>query len=215
MTRDEAYLILTKYLTNVNLIKHSLAAEAAMKGIYKYLYKDASYDAAEEEKWGITGLLHDADYELAKGHPEVHGLLLFEKEDTPFPEDIKHAIKSHNYQYTKVLPKSAMDWAIACCDQLTGLIVATALISPARNASAPARLDSQSVSGRSVAGGPDKKLASITADFVLKRFSEKSFAKGADRESIKNCEQHLGITLGDFVQITLSAMQEIGDSLGL
>ncbi|MBI2074758.1 MAG: hypothetical protein HYT83_02880, partial [Candidatus Levybacteria bacterium] len=74
MDRNQAYQILTKYLTNHNLIKHSLAAEATMKALYKYLYKSPNvYNLHDEEKWGITGLLHDADYELAKGYPEKHG----------------------------------------------------------------------------------------------------------------------------------------------
>lgn len=144
----------------------------------------------DENVWGITGLLHDADYELSKDTPEKHGLLLFEKE-TGIPEDITHAIKSHNYEMTKVLPESKMDWAIYCTDQLTGLIVAAALIHP------------------------DKKLASITPEFVLKRMNEKTFAKGARREPILLCEEKLGIPLPEFVALTLTAMQSISQELGL
>ena len=73
MTREEAFILLKKYLTNQNLLKHSLAAEVAMKGIYDRLYKDTSeYSEDIREVWGITGLLHDADYEMAKGQPEIH-----------------------------------------------------------------------------------------------------------------------------------------------
>src|SRR5438132_1610063 len=102
MTRADADIILNKHLTNKNLIKHSLAAEAAMKAIYRHLYPDGN--PQEEETWGITGLLHDADYELSKGHPEKHGLLLFEIEPTGIPDEIAHAIKAHNYEYTNVTP---------------------------------------------------------------------------------------------------------------
>lgn len=189
MTRDEAYGILTKYLTNKNLIKHSLAAEAAMKAIYRRMYPDGN--TQDEEKWGIVGLLHDADYEMAKGHPEQHGLLLFEKEPTIIPQDIAHAIKAHNYEYTKVHPTTKMDWAIACADQLTGLIVAAALVHP------------------------DKKLASITPEFILNRMKEKSFAKGAKREPILLCDRELGISLESFVAIVLTAMQGIHNELEL
>lgn len=189
MTRQEAYQTLTKYLINKNLIKHSLAAEVTMKAIYKKL--DPSGTSENEEKWGIVGLLHDADYEMAKGHPEQHGLLLFEKEPNSIPPDIAHAIKAHNYEYTQVMPQSKMDWAIACCDQLTGLIVAAALVHP------------------------DKKLASLTTEFVLNRLSEKSFAKGAKREPIRMCEQRLGIPLEEFVTLTLTAMQSISNDLEL
>jgi predicted hydrolase (HD superfamily) len=84
-----------------------------------------------------------------------------------------------------------MDWAITSCDQLTGLIVAGALIHP------------------------DKKLSSITPDFILKRFSEKAFARRANRDSILLCESKLGIPLDEFVSITLTAMQGIHEDLGL
>lgn len=188
MTREEAYQILTKYLKNQNLIKHSLAAEATMKDLYKRLHA-GDINPNDEEKWGIVGLLHDADYELAQGKPEVHGLLLFNKESA-IPQDIANAIKSHN-PATKIEPKAQMDWAIYCADQLTGLIVAATLVHP------------------------DKKLASVTPDFVLNRMKEKSFAKGADRKPILLCEEKLGIPLKEFVSVTLSAMQSINKELGL
>ena len=183
MTRDEAYQILTKYLTNKNLINHCLACEATMRAL-------APRFDGDENVWGITGLLHDADYEMAKDTPEKHGLLLFEKEPN-IPEPIAHAIKSHNYGYTKVMPESKLDWAITCCDQLTGLIVAAALVRP------------------------ERKLASVTTESVLKRMNEKSFAKGAKREPILLCEEKLGIPLKEFVEITLKAMQGISDQVGL
>lgn len=192
MTREEALQIVKKYLTNQNLIKHSLAAEAAMKGIYDRLYQNTpEYSVETRENWGLTGLMHDADYELAKGQPEIHGLLLFEKEPGVVPLDIEHAIKAHNFEYTKIMPESPMDWGIACCDQLTGLIVAAALIHP------------------------DRKLASITVDFIMKRFNEKSFAKGANRDAIVLCEEKLGLPLNEFTLIVLTAMQEIHEDLGL
>jgi predicted hydrolase (HD superfamily) len=192
MSRDEAYKILTKYLKNKNLIKHCLAAEAAMKGIYKQLTPHDAQSPEEEAKWGITGLLHDADYELSKDQPKLHGLLLFEKEPPhAIPQEITHAIKAHNYQNTGIMPETQLDWAIATCDQLTGLIVAAALIHP------------------------EKKLAPITTDFILKRFNEKSFARGANRDSIKLCEEKLDIPLNKFIEITLESMQEIHESLGL
>lgn len=191
-TRDQANQILHKYLKNTNLLKHSYAAEAAMIGIYERLYlNDVNYSLAEKEKWGITGLLHDADYEMAKNNPEVHGLLLFEKEVGVVPPDIAHAIKSHNWEYTKIMPESLMDWGIACADQLTGLIVAATLIHP------------------------DKKIKNITADFVLNRMNEKSFARGAKRESILLCEEKLGLPLREFIEIVLKAMQGISTDLGL
>lgn len=188
MTQEEASKILKKYLSNQNLLKHSFAAQAAMKGIYAYLH-ERDFDKKQQEIWGLTGLLHDADYEMAKGKPQIHGILLSEKEPE-LPEDIAYAIKAHN-PATGLQPKSDMDWAIRSSDQLTGLIVAATLIHP------------------------DKKLASINTEFVLNRFTEKSFAKGADRESIRMCEEQLGIPLPEFVKIVLSSMQKIHEELGL
>lgn len=184
MTRDAAYQILIKHLSNQNLLRHSFAAEAAMRSLARKLGHD-------EEVWGITGLLHDADYEKAKGHPEEHGLLLFKLEPNTIPTVIEHAINAHNYQFTKVLPASSLDWAITCCDQLTGLIVAAALVRK------------------------EKTLASVTPDFVIKKMKEKSFAKGADRTQIYYCEEKLGLPLEEFVEIVLKAMQAIAPQLGL
>ncbi len=191
LSREEAYQILTKYVKTPNLIKHCLATEAVMKALYRRLYQGTPLDPKTEEEWGITGLLHDADYEMSKGHPEKHGLLLFEKEPNKIPEHIAYAIKAHNYEKTLVVPKNLLDWSIACCDQLTGLIVAAALIHP------------------------EKKLAPLTPEFVLNRFHEKSFARGADRRSILKCEEKLQIPLEEFVEITLNAMKSISDQLGL
>lgn len=184
MTRETAYQILTKHLTNPNLLKHCLAAEATMRALAPKFNGDV-------DEWGITGLLHDADYEKAKGHPEQHGLLLFQLEPNSIPNVIEHAIKSHNWEETHIQPESPMDWAIYCCDQLTGLIVAATLVHP------------------------DKKLASVTVDFILNRMKKKDFAKGASREPIYLCEEKLGIPLQEFVEITLKAMQGIHEELGL
>ena len=184
MTRQLAHDILTRHLTNQNLLKHCLAAEATMRAL-------ATYFGEDENVWGITGLLHDADYEMCKGHPEQHGLLLFEKEPNTIPSVIEHAIKAHNYMYTHINPESRLDWAITCCDQLTGLIVAATLIHP------------------------DKKINSVTLEFLMNRMKQKDFAKGADRTQIYLCQEKLGIPLIEFVTITLTAMQSISGPLGL
>ncbi len=196
MTREEAYTLLTKYLTNKNLIKHSLACEVAMRVL-------APRFDGDPNEWAITGLLHDIDYEVAQKENllDKHGILLFERKEIDLPENIAYSIKAHNYHGTNVQPKSKMDWAIVCVDRLTGLIVAAALVLPA--------------SPNASQGGPDKKIANLTAESVLKRFKEKSFAKGASRESIQLCEEKLGIPLTEFIDTTLKSMQSISDPLGL
>jgi predicted hydrolase (HD superfamily) len=187
INREEAYRILLQYLKNKNLIKHCLASEAAMKGLCVHLDPNATEE--EIEKWGIAGLLHDGDYEETVNTPERHGLLITERVD--LPKDIAYAINAHNFQNTKIKPKSHMDYALTSAETLTGLIVACALVHP------------------------EKKIGPLTAEFVLKRFGEKSFAKGANREVIKLCEEKLGIPLQKFIGIVLSSMQKIAPELGL
>jgi predicted hydrolase (HD superfamily) len=193
MTREDAYILLTTHLKNPNLIKHCIACEVGMRAIYRHLTPPNEQNPADEEEWGITGLLHDVDYEIAQKENRLdeHGVIIFEKIPNTIPEKIAQSIKAHNFENTGVRPESPMDWAIADIDALTGLIVACALIHP------------------------DKKLASITTDFVIKRFGESSFAKGARRESISRCEETLNIPLKKFVELTLTAMQENHDMLGL
>lgn len=189
MSRDDAYNLLQQNITNQNLIKHMLAAEAVMRALYLRL--NPNPDREEMEQWGLVGLLHDLDYEKVREHPEKHGLISKDLLTGKLPESLIYAIMAHNAKYTKVEPKSFLDWSIACCDELTGLIVACALISP------------------------NKRLADIDLSFVMKRFKEKSFAKGANRKSIENCNDKLGIPLDEFIQIALSAMQQIAPVLGL
>ena len=189
MTRERAYEILTSLVKNENLLKHHLACEAAMKDLYKRL--NPVVDPIEEQNWGIVGLLHDADYEISKGKPEQHTLILEEKIGKELDPRLMYAIKSHNFKYTKEEPKTHLDWSIYCCDELTGLIIACALISP------------------------EKKLNSLTPEFVMKRFLEPSFARGATREQIRLCEQALTIPLDEFIKIILTAMQTIAPTLGL
>jgi len=193
MSRDEAYQLLTKYLKNKNLIKHSLAAETAMRALYRHLTPKDEQNPTDEEKWGISGLLHDIDYEVAQESNQLdkHGKLLFENGEVNLPKDIEHAIRSHNYTMTGTNPESKMDWSITACDQLTGLITACALVRP------------------------DKKLASVTVESVQKKFGQKAFAAGANRESIMLCENELHIPLEKFIEITLTAMQSISSELGL
>ncbi|MBI3559047.1 phosphohydrolase [Candidatus Gottesmanbacteria bacterium] len=147
----------------------------------------------DEDKWGLTGLLHDADYELTKDRPAEHGIIIGDKArslDGPIPDDVFEAIKFHNKEYTHAA-ESLMGWGIYICDELTGIVVACALVRP------------------------DKKLASVDADFVLRKMKQPSFAKGALRERIYLCEEKLNTPLKEFVKVCLQAMQKIAAELGL
>lgn len=189
MTRSDALEILNSYVKNQNLVKHMLACEAIMLSLCRRLNPTA--DEVVLNKWGITGLLHDVDYELTKDDPDKHGLLAEEKLKNKLDQDVVYAIKAHNYTKTGAMPKSLMDWSIYACDELSGLIIAATLVHP------------------------DKKLAKVDVDFILKRFNEPNFAKGANRDQIKTCESALRIPLKEFVQISLTAMQKISNELNL
>lgn len=189
MTREEAFETLNTFVKNPNLIKHHLACEAIMLSLCKRFIPDA--DPITLNKWGQVGLLHDADYELTNGDPVKHTILLEEKIGGELDQDVMHAIKAHNYLNTGAVPYSPMDWSMYACDELSGLIIASALVHP------------------------DKKLASLDVNFIMNRFNDSSFAKGANRDQIKTCETKLAIPLKEFIGLSLSAMQGVSDKLNL
>ena len=149
----------------------------------------AKHFGEDEHTWRLAGLLHDVDYDQTANSPDEHariGARILEQAGVD--SGIVHAVLAHA---DKAPRESRLDKALWCIDPLTGLIVAAALIRP------------------------EKKLAAIDTQFVLNRMKEKSFARGANREQIRACEQELGLTLEEFVGISLKAMQEISDELGL
>lgn len=189
MTRDQALEILHKNMQNVNLRRHCYAVEAVMKTLAKRVG-----EGEKVEKWGIAGLLHDADWELTQDNPSQHTHLVtaWIKEIEPDLE-LQGAIYTHAWGYVEgnPKPKTNMEWALYTCDELTGLIVATTLVKP------------------------DKKLSSVTVDSVMNKWDEKSFARGVNREQIAQCEGALNIPLREFVQLALESMQAIAPDLGL
>ncbi len=142
------------------------------------------------EKWGLAGLLHDIDYDTTADDLERHSIVGAEMlEKMGLPGDVVYAVKVHNGAHG--LPrKSLMDKALYATDPVTGLIVAGALIIP------------------------EKKLSAVDVPFLLNRFNEKSFARGANREQIACCME-LGLELEEFLEMSLAAMQGISGELGL
>ena len=183
LTRDEIVSEVRSRVKTNNLYKHILAVEAVMRRLARYFGED-------EERWGAAGLLHDIDYEETKNDPDMHSIQSGEiAAELGFDSEIVEAVKAHNEIHD--LPRSSkMAKALYSADPLTGLIVASALISP------------------------EKKLSAIDTDFVLNRMGEKSFARGANREAIKACSE-LGLTVREFVSLGLEAMKSISDDLGL
>lgn len=194
MTREQAINLLHKHMQNVNLRRHCYAVEVAMLTIYDRLVVGKP-DETVRESWGIAGLLHDADYEITKDSAKKdhtkHIINWLEELDAKV--DVRDAIARHAWGYVEGAPepKSKMDWALYTCDELTGLIVACALVKP------------------------DKKLSSVTADSVMKKWRSSSFAAGVNRRQIEQCVPRLKIPLQEFIQITLTAMQSIHIELGL
>jgi len=145
----------------------------------------------DEEKWETAGFLHDIDYEKTKDKPEEHSKIGAEMlKELGFEEDICQAVLTHN-KIHQIEPASLMAKALYCVDPLTGLIVASTLVLPS------------------------KKMSDLKTENVLKRFKEKSFAKGADREVISRCQELLNLNLEEFVTLVLGAMKKISEDLGL
>ncbi|TYQ16352.1 UNVERIFIED_CONTAM: putative nucleotidyltransferase with HDIG domain [Acetivibrio alkalicellulosi] len=159
----------------------------AVEAIMKEL---ALYFKEDIDKWGIAGLLHDIDYDKTADDPSKHSIVGAEiLESLDVESSVVYAVKAHN-DIHGIERKRKIDKALYCADPASGLITASALILPS------------------------KKLEDVTVDFVVKRINEKGFAKGANREQIKSCEE-LDISLEKFIEIALNAMKKISNDLGL
>jgi putative nucleotidyltransferase with HDIG domain len=183
MQRDEALAIVREYIKNENLIRHMLAVEAAMRFYAKRFGED-------EELWGNVGLLHDFDWEIhpdLERHPTAGAPILRERN---VPEEIVHAVLSHA-DHTGIARESRMEKALFACDELTGLIVAVALVRPSRS------------------------LADLTAKSVKKKWKDRSFAAGANREEIERGAKEFGVELWEHVDNVIQAMRPIAAELGL
>ena len=161
-----------------------------MLAVEVVMRKLAIHFGEDEERWATAGLLHDIDYDQTADDPARHSLVGGEiLAGLDLDDEIVHAVKAHN-EYHSIPRESLMDKALFCADPVTGLIVASALIHP------------------------DKKLAPIDTQFVMKRFYEKSFARGAKRETIEACSE-LGLSLEEFITIALEGMKEVSKEIGL
>lgn len=173
-------------LVNEHLSKKNLIKHVlAVEAIMRALARRFDED---EQIWGLAGLLHDLDYERTGETPDRHGHVTLEiLQEHDVPAEVRRAVLAHVGHVERT---SLLDKAIYCVDPVTGLIVASALMHPT------------------------KSLAGLDAVFVGKRFKEKRFAAGANREAIARC-QELGLELHDFLEISLDAMRGISRELGL
>jgi putative nucleotidyltransferase with HDIG domain len=184
INREEALALVRTHLKNDNLIHHSLAAEAVLRAMAGRL-------GADPEQWGLAGLLHDLDAEIKPDLTSHTAETVAILEGKGVDGEIIEAIRLHNLAAWPGQQRSTpFHYALAAGETITGLIIAAALITP------------------------EKKLASVKVKSVKKRYKEKAFARGADREIIALCEL-AGIPLADFCELSLAAMQEIAGEIGL
>jgi len=187
-TREEAWQLVNEYTTNPHLVRHMLAVEAAMRAYARKYGED-------EELWGIVGLIHDFDYErypdlTTEGHPVVGSRILRER---GWPEDIIRAVLAHAGDYTGATPESRLEKTLVSVDELTGFLVAVALVRPTKDI---------------------RDITKIRS--VKKKWKDRSFAAAVSRAEIAHACEELGVDLWtEHVPLVLSAMQDIAAELGL
>ena len=187
-TRAEALALMHEYTQSDSLRKHMLAVEAAMRAY-------AAKFGEDQERWGLTGLMHDFDYERypnaehspTQGHPAEGVRILRER---GWPEDILVAIMGHG-TYTGVARETRMAKALFAVDELTGMVTATALVRPSRS------------------------INEVDAKSVKKKMKDKGFARGVNRDDVMLGAQELGVELDEHIQFVVDAMRGVADSLGL
>jgi len=183
LSRDAALVLLHEYTEGPGLRKHAYAVEAAMRAY-------ARKQGADEGLWGVTGLLHDFDYEKhpsREEHPFVGCRIL---EERGYPTEMIQAILGHA-TYSGTPRETPMARALFASDELCGLITATALVQP------------------------NKSLAEVTSDSVLRKMRTKGFARSVNRDEIEQGASELGIPLEEHVAFVLAALQGEAKALGL
>ena len=182
-TREEAYQLLTEYNKSDSLIKHALAVE----GVMRYFARKRGED---EEKWGIIGLVHDLDYEqFPEEHCHKSEEILKEKD---WPEEYIRAVVSHGWGLcSNVEPQTELEKVLYTIDELTGLVVTTALVRPS------------------------KSVMDVKVKSVKKKWKDKRFAAGVDRSIILKGAEMLGMDISDVIADTLAGMQEMAEEIGL
>ncbi len=144
-----------------------------------------------QEDWELAGMLHDLDWEKTKEIPDQHTMAAKQwLEQTDLKPEIINAIYVHNHMH-KLTPQTLLEKTLYCVEELSGIITAAALIQP------------------------DKKLASVTVDSVMRKFKQKSFAAGVNRDIILLCKEYINLELPELVEISLKAMKENAEEIGL
>jgi len=182
-TREEAFELLKKYNKTESLIKHALAVE----GVMRYMARKRN---ADEEKWGVVGLIHDLDYEQ---FPDQHCKKTEEiLRANDWPEEYIRAVVSHGWGIcSDVKPETEMEKVLYAIDELTGLVVTTALVRPS------------------------KSVMDLKPKSVKKKWKDKRFAAGVDRSIIENGAEMLGMDIPELITDTIAGMQIVAEEIGL
>ncbi len=181
-SRASALNLMHSYVESESLRRHMYSVEAAMRAYARRLEED-------EELWGITGLVHDLDYEK---RPEEHPLPGAEVlRENGYPEELVHAVLAHNSARTGVKPESRLDLALMACDEVTGLITAAALVRPSRS------------------------VMDLEAKSVMKKFKDRAFAAGVDREEVRDSVSKFGVDLQEHLELIIAAMRDVAHDLDL
>src|SRR5438874_10958430 len=184
MNRADAFALLTEYVTDQSLVRHCLSVEAAMRAYARKLNED-------EETWGIVGLLHDFDYERWPNPPDhpLQGSEILRRRG--YPEEVITAILSHADYLSDRYPRARpVEKALYACDELAGLITATALLRP-------------------------NGITDLTAASVRKKMKSKGFARNVNREDIERGAADFGVDLTEHIQFEIDAIKSIAPELGL
>ena len=182
-SREDALALFKKYNKTESLLKHALSVE----GVMRYMARKAGED---EDVWGITGLIHDLDYEM---YPEQHCVMTKKiLEENEWPPEYIRAVMSHGWGLiTDVEPVSKLEKTIFAIDELTGLVATSALVRPS------------------------KSVMDMEARSVKKKWTDKRFAAGVDRSVIEKGAEMLGVTLDELITDCIMGMREVAEEIGL
>lgn len=183
MDRNQAWEILCEFTASESLRKHALAVEACMAAYARHFGED-------EQKWALTALLHDFDWEIhpqAPDHPMKGEPILAER---GVSEEIRRAILSHA-TYSGVARESLLEKALFACDELTGLLTAISYVKPTRS------------------------IHDVEVKSVKKKMKDKAFARSVSRDDIRNGAAELGVELADHFEFCILAMRDRAGELGL
>jgi len=183
LSRDAAWALLTEWTTSESLRKHALAVEAALRGYARKF-------GANEDEWGIVGLLHDFDYERYPT-PDNHPFRGVEElRRRGYPEWVTRAILSHA-QYSGVPRESPLEKSLFACDEMAGFVTAASLVRPSRS------------------------VLDLEPSSVIKRMKDKAFARGVSRDDLRQGAAELGLPLEEHVANVIAFLRERADVLGL